>query len=357
MTYRVGVVGLRRGAGPAGVFNLLPDCRLVAGCDTDPAAIARFEAAYPGARGFPDYAAMLAEGLDIVVVGTPIPAHAAQTVAALEAGCHVLQEVTLADTFEGCRAILEAVQAHPRQKFMLAENCCYWAYILAWRELWSRGALGAFMYAEAEYVHDIRHLLRHPDGTPAWRASRPPIVYCTHSLGPLLKVTGERCVSACGLHSGSKLEPDLGHLDFEVGIFQTASGGVIKVLRGQAVAREPAYHYYSIYGTKGCLETSRPPVSPGQTHAYFDAIPHLRNMIQIPIGNDVAQVPAAALRGGHGTLEYLMVQDFMASVRDDTTPPIDIYAALEMTLPGLCAHQSALQGGAPVAIPDWRAPS
>src|SRR6187431_2057344 len=138
MTYRVGVIGLRRGAGPAGVFNLLPDCELVAGCDTSPAAIAHFEAEFPRAKGFLDYDAMLASGLDIVVVGTPIPAHAAQTVAALEAGCHVLQEVTLSDTMEGCRAILEAVRAHPKQKFMLAENCCYWAYILAWHELWSR---------------------------------------------------------------------------------------------------------------------------------------------------------------------------------------------------------------------------
>ena len=98
-------------------------------------------------------------------------------------------------------------------------------------------------------------------------------------------------------------------------------------------------------------------MSPVQTHAYFDAIPHLPNMIQIPIGNDVAQVPAEARRGGHGTLEYLMVQDFMASIRDDRPPPIDIYAALDMTLPGLYAYQSALQGGAPVAIPDWRAHS
>jgi predicted dehydrogenase len=354
MVYRVGVVGLRRGAGPAGVFDLLPDCRLVAGCDTSPEAIARFEAEFPGARGFADYDAMLASGLDIVVVGTPIPAHAAQTVAALEAGCHVLQEVTLSDTLEGCRAILEAVRAHPKQKFMLAENCCYWAYILAWQELWQRGALGEFVYAEAEYVHDIRHLLRNPDGTPAWRASRPPITYCTHSLGPLLKVTGERCVTASCFHTGSKFEPELGHLDMMVAIFQTSGGGAIKVLRGQAVAREPAYHYYSIYGTKGCLETSRPPVSPIQTNAYFDGIPHLRNMIEIPIGNDAAGVPAAALRGGHGSIEYLMVRDFMASVRDDTPSPIDIHAALEMTLPGLCAYESAMQGGRPVAVPDWR---
>ncbi len=351
MTYRVGVAGVGRGVGPARMFDLMPDCKLVAGCDLDPEALQRFKTHFPDAKGFADYEEMLSDGLDIVMVGTPIPLHAEQTVAALNAGCHVLQEVTLANTLEGCRAILEAVKAHPKQKFMLAENCCYWAFVLAWQQMWKEGRLGEFMYAEAEYVHDIRSLLRNKDGTPTWRAVRPPIIYCTHSLGPLLKVTGERCTSACCLHTGSKLEPDLNHLDFMVAIFQTSGGGVIKLLRAQAVAREPAHHYYSLYGTKGCLETSRPPISPVQTNAYFEGIPHLHNLIQMPLGNDVRGVPTAALQGGHGTVEYLMVQDFMQSIRDDAQPPIDITAALDMTLPGLCAYESALHGGKPVPIP------
>jgi hypothetical protein len=49
-----------------------------------------------------------------------------------------------------------------------------------------------------------------------------------------------------------------------------------------------------------------------------------------------------------------MAVEFMTAVRQGTSPPIDIHAALEMSLPGLCAHQSALQGGKPVPIPDWR---
>jgi hypothetical protein len=42
------------------------------------------------------------------------------------------------------------------------------------------------------------------------------------------------------------------------------------------------------------------------------------------------------------------------ALRNNTAPPIDIHAALDMSLPGLCAHQSALEGGRPVEIPDWR---
>ena len=61
----------------------------------------------------------------------------------------------------------------------------------------------------------------------------------------------------------------------------------------------------------------------------------------------------AEAQGGHGTAEYTMVQDFLACIREDTPPPIDIHAALRMALPGMCAHQSALQGGQMVEIPDW----
>ena len=353
--YRVGVVGLYRGLGPAGIFDLMPDCDLAAGCDIDAAALERFGARFPHASQHSAYDEMLAQGLDIVFVASPVPLHCQHTVSALEAGCHVLQEVTLAASLDECRQILAAVRAHPRQKFMLAENCCYWAHILSWRELWRQGLLGDFLYAEAEYIHDTRHLLRSEDGSPTWRASMPAIHYCTHSLGPLLKVTGQRCVAASGMKvsSGSGDKPDRARSGVEAAILQTASGGVIKILVGFGITREPMFHYYSIYGTEGALETSRPPVSPLQTNAYLASVPHLRDMIEMPITENVTDAPAEALQGGHGTAEYTMIRDFLGCIRDDARPPLDIYAALRMALPGICAHQSALLGGQVVEIPDW----
>jgi len=353
MTYRVGVVGFRRGTGPAHIFASIPDCEIAAICDLDERVLAYAHEQFPGVQTFTDYSEMLRQDLDIVFVATPVPIHAEHTIAALEAGCHVLQEVTLANSMEQCRDILAAVRAHPQQKFMLAENCCYWAQVMAWREMFAQGLLGEFMYAEAEYIHEIGSLLLDAGGKPTWRASLPPIYYCTHSLGPLLMITGQRCVSACGLHTGSKRHRDLGHINMEVGIFQTSNGGVIKILCGFGVVREPMFHYYSLYGTKGTLETARPPLSL-RTHAYLEAVPHLQNMIEIPLGYDVPGAPPQARLGGHGTAEYHMIQDFLQCIREDTRPPIDIFAALDMALPGLCAHESAINGGKLVLVPDWR---
>lgn len=354
MSYRVGVVGGGRGLGPASIFDLMPDCKVVAACDPNEEAQAHCAAAFPEVKVFGEFEAMLDYGLDIVVIGTPIPLHAEQSVAALNAGCHVLQEVTLSNTIEGCRAIYDAVKAHPKQTFMLAENCCYWAHILTMKSMWDQGMFGNFVYGEAEYVHSIRDRFRGKEGKPTWRVDRPAITYCTHSLGPLFKITGERCVSVTSMQTVGKLEPELNVTDFAVAIMQTSGGGVIKFLRGQALVREPAFHYYSIYGSKGCVETTRPPVEPLATNIFTESIPNTANMVKIPVGYDSPGLSAEATKGGHGTAEYLMVSDFLDSIRDDKPSPIDIYTALDMTLPGLCAYESSVSGGQPVAIPDFR---
>lgn len=351
--YRVGVSGLRRGVSLARVFALIPDCDVAAGCDPDAGRLQGFAEQFPQATLHADYADMLAQGVDIAVVATAPHLHCEQSIAALEAGCHVLQEVPLGDSVEHCRDLLNAVSAHPNRKFMLAENCCYWADILSWKEMYRQGMLGKLTYAEAEYIHDVRSAMRSLDGQLTWRASLPPIHYCTHSLGPLLWITGERCVQACGMASPSQLEQDLDAPDVEVALLRTASGAVIKILCGFQVVREPSFHYYSIYGTKGCLELARPPYA-RRTNAYLDSVPHLHSMVSMPLDKDIPRAPPGASAGGHGTAEYEMVRAFVASIRAGTRPPIDIHFALLMSLPGLCAHHSALQGGQPVAVPDWR---
>ena len=49
-----------------------------------------------------------------------------------------------------------------------------------------------------------------------------------------------------------------------------------------------------------------------------------------------------------------MCNDFVRCILDDTKPAIDVYEGLDMTLPGICAHLSAQQGGSAVGVPDPR---
>jgi predicted dehydrogenase len=184
----------------------------------------------------------------------------------MEANKHVLSEVTAAWTIEQCVRIVDTVR-HTQQVYMLAENNCYLHYVRTWKKWIDAGRLGDIYYAEAEYIHDIRALLRDDQsGETFWRLERPPIYYCTHSLGPLLMLMDDRVVQATGAHSGHGTVPNKGPscLNMEVALFKTQKGAVIKVLRSQVALREPAIHYYSLYCSKGVSRTVAPGVGSAQ---------------------------------------------------------------------------------------------
>ena len=66
------------------------------------------------------------------------------------------------------------------------------------------------------------------------------------------------------------------------------------------------------------------------------------------------RLTTTAMAGGHGSSEWFMCEDFVRAILDDTTPAIDVFFGLDMTLPGICAHISAENGSEPVVVPDPR---
>jgi predicted dehydrogenase len=352
---RVGVAGLRRGLALLRMFRPHPCAEVTAVCDPDAARATTIAAEHQVEGVYTTFDAFLDHGLDIVVVASPLPLHVSQSIAALRAGAHVLCEVPAVASLEEAEQLVAAVR-EASTLYMLAENCCYWAFVESWQAMVDAGRIGEPMFAEAEYVHDCRGMLRNPDGSPTWRAFLPPIQYCTHSLGPVLKAIGGRPVSAIGLSTGSRLTPEFGTIDMQLGLFRTDRGVPIKILCGFGVVRQPSFHSYVIYGTRGCLERPRPggssPVE--ETLAYFEDIPEMAGMATLPLGVRHPRAPAHASTGGHGTAEWAMVNAFLEAIVEGGRAPIDVHAALDMTLPGLCAHFSSEQGGVAVDVPDYR---
>ena len=48
------------------------------------------------------------------------------------------------------------------------------------------------------------------------------------------------------------------------------------------------------------------------------------------------------------------MRDFVDSILTDTEPPMDVYTAMDFTVPGLVSEQSIANGGAPMEVPDFR---
>lgn len=359
MAYRVGLVGVSRGSSLVRPFGLFPETKISALCDLNEQRLGDVGKSFDidDDHLFADYERFLESDTDVVVVGTPIQFHAEQAVRALEAGKHVLSEVTAAYTLEDCQRIVDTAQRTGRT-YMMAENCCYFHFIRQWKEWIGNGRLGDIFYAEAEYIHNIQHLLRDPSsGENFWRIQRPPIYYCTHSLGPLLYLMDDRITRVACLDAGYSIMPDLGPgcLNMEMALFRTQKGAVIKLLRSQVAFREPPMHYYSLYGTKGSIENDRTGHGRGQQGKLYIVGEQDRKQGYADIACPEAdpEAPPEAYSGGHGTSEYYLVRDFINAVKQGTRPPIDAVKAAEWTAPGICAHASAMKDGEWVEVPRF----
>ena len=55
----------------------------------------------------------------------------------------------------------------------------------------------------------------------------------------------------------------------------------------------------------------------------------------------------------HGGADGKMVKDFISCIAENRKPDLDVDFAIQMSIPGIIAHQSAVQGGMPVEIPQF----
>lgn len=368
----VGLVGKRAGAFVAGL-RAQPDVRIVGVCE--PAETARAglaeRAGVAEAGQFGDYDALLdTVRPDAVVLGTPMHLHVPQAVQALERGTHVLSEVTAAVDLDQCRTLVNAVRRAERSsgaRYMMAENYCYRKDVVLVRAMARKGLFGQCYFAEGEYLHDVKHLHHFPDGSPTWRATwqvgKRGCTYGTHSLGPALEFFGPevRVVTVSCVGSGIHTDPEHPHDDTSLMLCQLNTGGLIKVRLDMMSNRPHAMAYYSLQGTDGCYEGGRgfgdqpklwiggkesDPKTAREWQSLWDFEEHLPEMWRNPTEE--------ALRAGHGGGDYFIAGDFVRAIRSGQTPPIDVYRAMDYTLPGLISEQSLAAGGAPLPVPNFR---
>jgi len=362
---RVGVVGLGRGLGLAKQFHALPDARVVAGCDQNPKRLPRAaEALGPDVKLLDSYEDMLKCDLDAVLVASGGPDHGAHGIMALESGRHVLSEVPAEVSLDQAHKLVAAVRK-TGLKYMFAENTCYWGYVREYQRQVQAGRIGEVLYAECEYVHDTRTLavsnpglppgtpfeevLRHPDTRKTWRATLHPVNYLTHDLGPVLEILDDRCVSVVCMSTPPAIGEGFAPAA-EAALFKTAKGRVIKFLMAKALPR-PAHHWFVLMGTRGSIESPRGPAS---KHLLYAEGENMDGWSEMSWTSRNLQGPRQALASGHGGADWFITREFTDCILKDTPPPIDVYRAMDYTVPGICAVQSAAQGGAPVEIPDLR---
>ena len=337
---------------------------LAAACDLNAEALEQALKDLPGVERYADHEEMLDRaGLDAVIVGTPMPLHVSQSIAALQRGIHVYSEVTAAVSVEECRALLKACRESKAQ-YMFGENCNYMKPYMLVRELVREGIFGDLCYARGEYLHDCRELLSKTPWRRQWLFESRGVTYGTHSLGPILSwMDGDRmervcCIGAGRRTSGLDGQPIRGD-DGTVMLCQTVQGRVVEV-RMELAAPHPYQLGYVLQGSKAAFESRHMEDNQdenliweqgGDVKDHWGLLERYEKRYLPKLWRDFSGAAAGA---GHGGSDVLIMMDFINALYQGRKAPIDVYAALDMTLPGLMSEESAKRGGAWVEVPDPR---
>ena len=360
-TLKIGIAG-GRGLSTMMGFNAIEGVEVAALCDLNPELLEEKSRQYSIPHTFRIFEDMLESDIDAVVIATPMQCHVPQALAALEAGKHVLSEVTAGVTMDELWWLKEAVEKSGKT-YMYAENYAYMPFCQQIRQMVRQGLFGEVYYGECEYLHNVRSLMTYPDGKTSWRSywqlGKRGNFYPTHSLGPMMQwFEGERIQSvSCfspGHHNGLRQD------DTTVTMCQTASGKLIK-LRVDCVSPRPHNMIgYQLQGTRGCFESARE--HGGKNLLWLDS---MGEDVDHAKWRDLADYPQylperyrAATdeqnKAGHGGGDFFLVQDFVDAVLGNKRPDIDVYQACEWTAVGLLSELSVMNHGKTIDVPDFR---
>ncbi len=354
---RLGIWGLGRGMSFYQTCAAL-NIDVVAGCDFNPHMRERFLRDNPGAFVTDDARKFLEADFDAVLLATFCPGHADDAIACLNAGKHVLSEVTAFHTMaEGVR-LVEKVEKSGRV-YNMVENYPFTAANMYLARKWREGLFGDLMYAEYEYNHEILSLsYTYIDGQPItrgdtvhhWRSWLNFHYYCTHSLGPMMYITGTRPTRVVALPGVQKLPghlmgPGEGMGGIAPSLIHMSNGAVVRNLMG---ATTNDTHIRRLWGTLGSAEyvdgALRLRLGGGGSSPKFEVTPKWDELGQI------------AARTGHGGGDFWVLYFFARQILEGIPAPFDIYAAADCTIPGILACRSQKNNGKPYDVPDFRNP-
>ncbi len=322
-----------------------------------------------------------------VAIFTPRWTHAEIALAALKNGRHVYTAVPMGITESEIFALKIAAD-QTRLTFFMAETSYYYPAVVYARKKFQSGELGAFVYGEGEYLHDMSHGFVDAfaaNGGDAWKASAsfPPMLYSTHSVSTILSITGARATSVTAL--GMKDSAADGIFDSKVSMWgndqsnqialmRTSDGGVMRIAELRRVGTAPLEPTVrmSIFGTEGSFEQQVGYASWANKESFsivtdeINTFSDVENPHSLEPGyvsanlwdggfakvHDRSQLPAAfkGLSNGHGGSHQFMVDDFVMDAVGERPAPMNIDDAIRFTLPGILAHQSATSGGVTLEI-------
>ena len=341
---RVGIVGYGTCKfGAQFSFQDHPNVQVVAVSDLFPDRCAALAKACRCAKTYPSLQELVKDdAIEAVFVATDAPSHARHCCEVLSHGKHVACAVpAVFGSLEQAEQLFEAVKKAGGLKYMMFETSCYREDCYAMRQIYQAGGFGQLIYSEGEYYHYHSHQI---GSYKNWRVGLIPLWYPTHSTAYYVGVTDRpfTSVSCIGFDTGfPSNKPGANVYDNpfsdEIALFETAEGGTSRMLMCRGI-RGKVSETGRVFGQEGAME--------GTT--YKGAMKKLPNLVRPPL-------PPKVKPGGHGGSHGQLMNEFVLSILQDRKPIVDIVQALNMTVGGIVAHQSALKEGERLKVPQYTA--
>ncbi len=353
-TIRVGIFGLGRGSTfYEGIKN--NGGEVVAICDKSEYSVKKALSVLGDVAAYYDFDEFIEHPMDAVILCNYFHEHAPYAIRCLEKNIHVMSECLSNATMAEGVALVRAAEKSSAI-YMFAENYPYMLINQELKKIKDSGTLGKILYAEGEYNHPFNN----SNGTVGlrpfekhWRNHCPRTYYMSHSLGPLMNITGAipKRVTAMPVFAPLSDEYITANSVGDRGAIVTCLNDDDSVFRLIGWSEFGAHgSTYRICGEKGQAENVR-----GDSEKIM-----LRyNKWDIPEGKEEINFYAPEKYGvylegeGHGGSDVIETAFFLDHIRNGTKPEFDVYFATVNSSVAILAHRSSLERGIPYDIPDF----
>ena len=277
--------------------------------------------------------------IEAVFVATDAPSHARHCIEVVKHGKHVACAVpAVYGSLEDAEKLFEAVKKSG-QKYMMFETSSFHEDLYAMRQLYRAGALGKVLYSEGEYFH---YMPEPYDSYKGWRIGTPPQWYPTHSNAYYVGVTGGSFTEVSCVGTPSRIET----LQAANNRYKNPFGTEIAMFRTSEDGMSRMGVSWDTPGNGGEMGRMR-----GQKGSYYGKYEGLEK--QLPSFKRPPLPPSVA-PGSHGGSHGYLMDEFVSAILQNRTPMVDIASALNMSVAGVVAHESAMKNGELLKIPQYK---
>ncbi|MBK1878530.1 Gfo/Idh/MocA family protein [Pelagicoccus mobilis] len=361
---RIGIVGLGFGSEFIPIYQNHPQAEMVAICQRNVDSLNQIGDAFGVEKRFTDYQEMLADpDIDAIHINTPIPAHAEQSIQALNAGKHCACTVPAATNLEALKGIVRA-QISSGKKYMMMETVVYAREYLYVKDLYDSGEMGRLQFLRGSHQQEMA-------GWPGYWEGLPPMHYATHCIGPLLALSGKLAESVV-CHGSGRIDEALILKNGSPFAIETATLSLkdsdvkAEVTRSLFNTARQYRESFDVYCSDVSWEWTLIEHEQSVLHRGEDpervSVPDFADRLPEGIRKfttkgvyDLSENTHLSFKqgSGHGGSHPHLAHEFVSAIVEDREPFPNAVQSANWTAAGLCAHESAMRDGERVQIPDF----